>query len=287
MNIRTDLALERREMHSDEEIRGVTVSIEESGSCRATVIEITDEKGAQVIGKPCGKYITLEADSFPDSELLSDGRLPLLVKSLRSLLPERGTVLVAALGNTDITPDAIGPKCAEGILATRHIPSEAKRELKLPPLRDVAVISPGVTGKTGIETAEIISGITEKIKPSCLIVIDALAARSVTRLGTTIQLCDTGIEPGSGVGNRRRAINKKSLGVPVIAIGIPTVVDAATLCFDLTGQTPSDSVFSDMMVTPKDTDIITSAGARLIALGINCALQENLSPEEIISLTLS
>ncbi len=285
MNIRTDLALERREMLPDEEINGVSISIRENENCRATTIEITSEEGERALGKPEGKYVTLETDSFPDSATLCDGRLDLLTESLEGLIPCEGTVLVAALGNPDITPDAIGPKCADYILATRHIPKEAEKELKLPRLRDVAVISTGVTGKTGIETGEIVSGIAEKIKPSCVIVIDALAARSVTRLGTTIQLCNTGIEPGSGVGNKRKAINKDTLGVPVIAIGIPTVVDAATLSFDLTGKSPEDSRFSDMMVTPKDTDIITSGGARLIALGINCALQKNLTREEIISLT--
>lgn len=285
MNIRTDLALERREMHPDEELKGVNVSVEEDKGCRSTVIEITSEEGEKALGKPKGTYITLEADSFPDTEALRDGRLELLIKSLGELLPREGTVLVAALGNRDITPDAIGPMCADLILATRHIPKEAEKELKLPRLRDVAVIKAGVTGKTGIETGEIISGVVQKIKPACVIAIDALAARSVTRLGTAIQLCNTGIEPGSGVGNRRKAINRDTLGVPVIAIGIPTVVDAATLCLDLTGKIPEDSGFSDMLVTPKDTDVLTEGGARLIALGINCALQKNLSREEIISLT--
>ena len=285
MNIRTDLALERHEMHPDEEIKGVNVRVKESESCRATTIEITSEEGEAALGKPKGIYVTLETASFPDSDILCDGRLELLIQSLKELLPEEGTVLVAALGNRDITPDAVGPLCADSILATRHIPKEAEKKLKLPSLRDVAVIKAGVTGKTGIETGEIISGITERIRPACVIVIDALAARSVTRLGTAIQLCNTGIEPGSGVGNRRMAINSKSLGVPVIAVGIPTVVDAATLCFDLTGKSPDENSFSDMMVTPKDTDIITSGGARLIALGINCALQKNLTREEIISLT--
>ena len=286
MNIRTDLALERREMRPDEELPGVNLSLEENESCRATIIEITNEEGEKALGKPKGKYITIETDSFPDASELCDGRLDFLVKSLASLIPEKGTVLVAGLGNADITPDAIGPKCADCILATRHIPKEAEKELKLPSLRDVAVIKAEVTGKTGIETSEIISGIKEKINPACVIVIDALAARSVERLGTTIQLCNTGIEPGSGVGNRRKAINREALGIPVIAIGVPTVVDAATLCYDLTGQTAADSRFSGMMVTPKDTDIITSGGARLIALAVNCALQKNLSREEIISLTL-
>ncbi len=286
MNIRTDLAVERREMNTSADIDGVNLTYNENPDCRATVIEITSEEGAQIIGKPKGKYITLEMDSFPDSTGLSDGRLEMLINQLEAIIPEEGAVLVAGLGNSDITPDAIGPKCAEGILATRHIPKETEIELKLPSLREVAVISPSVTGKTGIETGEIIAGIKEKIKPACIILIDALAARSVTRLGTTVQLSDTGIEPGSGVGNKRKAINKETMGVPVISIGIPTVVDAATLSYDLTGEEAEDSKFRDMMVTPKDTDIITSGGARLIALGLNSVLQKNLSREEIISLTM-
>ena len=286
MSIRTDLAVERQEMRKNESVDGVEISYEENKDCKATIIEITGRKGAEILGKPEGRYITLEMSAFPDSSGICDGRFEMLVKMLDSLIPENGAVLIAGLGNPDITPDAIGPLCASEILATRHIPKETAEELKLPSLREVAVISTGVTGKTGIETLEIISGIKEKIKPSCIIVIDALAARSVNRLGTTIQLSDTGIEPGSGVGNRRQAISFSSLGVPVIAIGIPTVVDAATLSYDLTGKEPEDERYSQMIVTPKDTDIISSGGARLISLCLNCVLQKNLTKEEIISLTM-
>ncbi len=286
MNIRTDLAIERREMHKNEEINGVFVSAKENADCKATIIEITSDEGEKALNKPKGKYITLEMDSFPDSSALCDGRLQMLKDVLRNLLPEEGTVLVAGLGNPEITPDAIGPKCADCILATRHITQETENELKLPRLRKVSVVSTGVAGKTGIETGEIIAGIKEKINPSVIITIDALAARSISRLGSTVQLCNTGIEPGSGVGNRRKAINEKTMGVPVIAIGIPTVVDAATLSYDLTGKEAQDTEYSGYMVTPKDTDIIVSGGSRLIALAINCVLQNNLSEEEIISLTL-
>lgn len=286
MNIRTDLAIERREMHKNEEITGVFVSAKENADCKATIIEITSDEGEKALNKPKGKYITLEMDSFPDSSALCDGRLQMLKDVLRNLLPEEGTVLVAGLGNPEITPDAIGPKCADCILATRHITQETENELKLPRLRKVSVVSTGVAGKTGIETGEIIAGIKEKINPSVIITIDALAARSISRLGSTVQLCNTGIEPGSGVGNRRKAINEKTMGVPVIAIGIPTVVDAATLSYDLTGKEAQDTEYSGYMVTPKDTDIIVSGGSRLIALAINCVLQNNLSEEEIISLTL-
>lgn len=286
MDIRTDLALERREMYTEKELSGVKSECFENPDCIASVIEILDEEGEKALGKPKGKYITLDFPAFPDCTVLSDGRITMLCDMLDDIVPKTGCVLVAGLGNTDITPDSIGPKCAQMLLATRHIPRQAEKELKLPKLRPVCVTSPGVTGKTGIETGEIISGIKEKVNASCIIVIDALAARSISRLGTTVQLSNTGIQPGSGVGNARKAINFSTMGVPVISIGIPTVVDAATLSYDLTGQKPSSTKFDDMMVTPKDTDMITSAGAKLIALALNSVLQKNLTKEEIISLTM-
>lgn len=286
MNIRTDLAIERREMNVSDNISGIKITEFSNDDCRATVIDITDKNGADALQKPEGRYITLEMEGFPDSETLTDGRTQMLCDMLKTLIPENGTVLVAGLGNTEITPDAIGPVCAGKILATRHIEEEELQQLSLPSLRPVAVISPGVTGKTGIETVEIIAGIKEKIKPSVIIIIDALASRSIERLGTTVQICNTGIEPGSGVNNRRKAINEKTMGIPVIAIGIPTVVDAATLSYDLTGKEVTDDRYRHMMVTPKNTDTLTLGGANLIALALNMCLQKNLSREDIISLCI-
>lgn len=284
--IRTDLALEKREMHPESELPGVIVSQSENEDCKATVIEIISPEGEKSLGKSKGKYITLEMDTYPDISALSDGRHTMLRDIIASLVPEKGTVLVAGLGNGDITPDAVGPLCAERIFATRHIPEDTKRDLSLPYLRSVAVISPGVTGKTGIETGEIIAGIKEKIKPSCIILIDALAARSLTRLGNTVQISNSGIEPGSGVGNRRFAINEQTMGIPVIAIGIPTVVDAATMASDITGRETDNTEYSNMFVTPKDTDMIVLGAARLISFSINCALQKELGEEEIMSLAM-
>ena len=297
MSIRTDLALEKHEIHKNNLPKGVEIREYKNGSSIATEIIITDNEGAEVIGKPKGKYITLEGDGILDNDESFQESAAMLSDMLSRLIPESGTVLVAGLGNTDITADAIGPLSANGVIATRHIPESTKEKTGLPFLRDVAVISPGVTGKTGVETGEIIAGIKEKIKPSAIIIIDALASRSierisssiqisVKRLGRTVQLSDTGISPGSGVGNRRNEISEKTMGVPVIAIGIPTVVDAATLAFDLTGKESTDSEFSEMMVTPKDTDMLVSKGAGLIALSINRALQKNLSYEEIMALSL-
>lgn len=286
MSIRTDLALERQQMNGNTAVQGIKTEYFSNAQCKASVIEIISSEGERALKKPKGKYITLEMSSFPDSSVICDGRIELLCEMLESIIPKEGNILIAGLGNKDITPDSVGPKCAEMLLATRHIPKETENELNLPSLREVSVIIPGVTGKTGIETVEIISGIKDKISPSCIIVIDALAARSTDRLGTTVQICNTGIEPGSGVGNRRKAINEKTMGVPVIAIGIPTVVDTATLVYDITGKEPDNSRYENMMITPKDTDIITTSGAKLISLGLNLVLQKNLSEDEIISLTM-
>ena len=179
------------------------------------------------------------------------------------------------------------------LLATRHISSELAESLGLGSLRSVAGIIPGVLGKTGIETVEIISGIVKKIKPCCVIAVDALASRNVARLGTTVQMCDTGVSPGSGVGNRRKGINKETLGVPVIAIGVPTVVDAVTMAFDIFEKAGVDleerklmkklQEHKSMMVTPKEVDNLIDKSAHLIAMAINRALQPSMSVQDIMS----
>ena len=288
MQIRTDLALERREMCGKDELSGVRMRRRSNADSVTTIIDILNEKGEEAIQKPVGTYITVETDGFPDCTALCDGRLDALCEALRELLPPEGDILAVGLGNTDITPDALGPECASMILATRHLPQSTKDELGLPEMRTVSVITPGVAGKTGIETTEIIAGVVRKIKPAAVLTVDALASRSVSRLARTVQLCNTGIEPGSGVGNCRKAVNEKTLGVPVIAIGVPTVVDAVSLARDVLGEygeytTPPEE-YASMMVTPRDTDVITSSAAKFIALAVNCSLQKNLTREEIISL---
>lgn len=287
MNFRTDLALEMKEYHKKETLDGVLSHEETVDGIKITTIEIINEQGERLIGKPKGRYITLETDKlYKSSEAFSTGA-KILCRELRALLPEDGTVLVAGLGNEDITPDALGPKSLGLILATRHISSDFAESLGLGKLRSVAGVVPGVLGKTGVETVEIIDGVVKKISPSCVIVIDALASRSTARLGTTVQLCDTGVSPGSGVGNRRKSINAKNLGVPVIAIGVPTVVDALTMASDILEKTGVDLSEDDfvqhrqMMVTPKEIDSLIGKASRLVAMGINLALQESLSAEDI------
>ncbi len=287
MNFRTDLAIERQEYTEKETLDGVLSKVDTIDGVRVTTIEIINEKGEKLLGKPCGRYITLETDKLYKSSEAFSAASEVLCNELRQLLPEIGTVLVAGLGNEDITPDALGPKSMNLILATRHISSEFADSLGLGELRGVAGVIPGVLGKTGIETVEIIGGIVKKIKPSCVVVIDALASRSTARLGTTVQICDTGVAPGSGVGNRRKGINSETLGVPVIAVGVPTVVDALTMAADVFEKAGVDlpkmdfSEHRQMMVTPKEIDSLIDKAAQLIAMGINTALQKNLTAEEI------
>ena len=276
-----------REYHKNKTLDGVLSGTEETNGVKVTTIEIINEDGERLIGKPQGKYITIETDRLYKSSESFSVAADVLSRKLRSLLPDEGTVLVAGLGNENITPDALGPKVMNLLLATRHIGSDLAESLGLGDLRSVAGIVPGVLGKTGIETVETIDGVVKKISPVCVIVIDALASRNTARLGTTVQLCNTGVAPGSGVGNKRKGITAESLGVPVIAIGVPTVVDALTMASDILEKVQvsfDEREFSQhrqMMVTPKEIDSLIDNSAHLVAMGINMALQKNLTPEEI------
>ena len=196
---------------------------------------------------------------------------------------------MAGLGNTKITPDALGPKCASMIFATRHITGELLKSTGLSDLRCVSAFSTGVLGETGAESVEMIKGVVQMIKPDFVITVDALAARNVERLGTTVQMCNTGIVPGSGVGNARQEISEKTVGVPVISIGVPTVVDAATLVLDCGGCRGDEEELyeqtGNMMVTPREIDLMIERASKLTALAVNCALQPGISPEDMLILT--
>lgn len=302
MAIRTDLAIECREMFA-QEISGVESRAQDNDGITVTHVKITSEEGARQIGKPMGDYVTIEIDEMVQSdEDIIDRGAQAVSEELKKLVANKrlDSVLVVGLGNRYITPDSIGPKTVGKITVTRHITKEANMGFDFS-VRAVSAVAPGVLGITGIETGEIVKGVVQHVKPSLIIAVDALAARKLSRLGTTVQLSDTGICPGSGVGNNRKELTEKTLGVPVIAIGVPMVVDAATLTLDImesisnyikekTGNdtgilknsiAPSEhalinAALSDknenMIVTPNDVDSISEQASTIIADGINMAL---------------
>ena len=289
MNYRTDLALERQEILEKSEQEGIKVTHWRKENAFVTEIEILNSAGEKSVGKPIGKYITVDLPEFSHESELLDGRLTALSSIIRDLLPkENGSVLVAGLGNENITPDALGPMCAGKIFATRHIKDEMKKNLDIESIRSVASVSTGVLGQTGIETAEYIKSIADIVKPVAIITVDALAARRLSRLGKTVQISNTGIIPGSGVGNARARIDETTMSVPVVSIGVPTVVDGITLINDLTDRKiDSEKIPSDLketMVTPGDIDTVIERAANLLALAINCALQTEIEPSVFLSL---
>lgn len=237
---RTDLALEMRESfpEDDKEIKGVILTKEQKKDkqMEITRVEIKDEKGAKAMGKPRGTYITIESLALKEKD--ETYKKPVIEEIKRYLEELSGGLkgkktLVAGLGNREVTPDALGPYVVDNLFTTRHLIQEFGKEFQEKyEMEAVSAIAPGVMAQTGMESSEILKGIIEETKPDLIIIIDALAARSVNRLNTTIQLTDTGISPGAGVGNNRKKLNEESLGVPVLALGVPTVVDAATIVED-------------------------------------------------------
>ena len=314
-NIRTDLALEEKErFESDQvEVQGVVLEEEydKEREIRVTTVRIETENGAKTMGKPVGTYLTIEAPnlSSPDERIhreVSEELAKYLIEVMKKIIPESEQdkeVLVIGLGNRQATPDALGPYVADNLNVTRHIVKEYGKYAALEEMNCVvSAIVPGVMAQTGMETAEIIKGVVRETKPDLLIVIDALAARNSRRLNRTIQIADTGINPGSGVGNYRNAITKETIGVPVIAIGVPTVVDAVTIVSDtmenlLSALETSESLkgvglvlggyseaekyelikeliapnLNSMFMTPKDIDETVKRLSYTISEGLNLA----------------
>ena len=281
MQKRTDLALEQREMFADLP-DGVECEEIKKGVAIITKITVKNNKGAKALQKPVGVYLTVEVPPFTDN-LKNEELVSVIFENLSELIPKSGSALIVGLGNREITPDALGPKVASKILATRQITEEIRRIAGIEQIRNVSVLAPGVLGQTGIEVFDLLHSVSKEIKPDFLIVIDALASRYLKRLGCTVQMSDSGITPGAGVGNARREISKNTLGVPVIAIGVPTVVDAATLVSDLTGGNGeiAQPEGREMIVTPREIDLLIDRAAALIADGINKALYFNVEPEII------
>ena len=320
-NARTDLAIEAREMYMengliDETIKGVEA--EEEGfdfGIKVSRVMIADKDGEKALGKPVGKYITVELpENGQVGQETYEEACRVCAKEMTALLHGKtcGTALVVGLGNRNITADAVGPKCVDSVLVTRHLleymPDEIDKRLK-----SVCAVSPGVLGITGIETGEMVKGLVEKVKPSVVIAVDALCSRRMERVNSTIQMSDTGITPGAGIGNNRMAIDEETLGVPVIAIGVPTVIDAATIAGDTIDilledlrQNAQESGplykmlsmvanedkymlikevlyegYGDFVVTPKEVDTLVGRVADIIANGINIALHEGITLEDI------
>ena len=287
---RTDLAIESVQQLHGQSIEGLEVDEYSAGNLAISRVTITNEETAKKIGKEVGEYITVTTPSFSSALEVSEEEMEEIAKQIATLLPPKGLVLVVGLGNNDITPDAIGPRTVRQVLATRHIGGELARQSGLEDLRAAAAIAPGVLGQTGIETSEIIQSIVSNIHPDALVVVDALAARSVSRLGNTIQVSNTGIAPGSGVMNARKELSSRTMGIPVIAIGIPTVVDAATFVSDLLSPDEEDeqqlrAVLGErggsMMITPREIDVMIGHACKTLSLSLNKALQPALTLEEI------
>jgi len=319
-SIRTDLALEAREMYrenaqQESEIPGVQVEKEGDQEIIITRVKITSTDGEKALGKPMGSYITLEIPRLRerDQDLYED-TCRALAKELYNIIKidKKSNVLVVGLGNWNVTPDALGPKVVSKLMVTRHLLEHIPEQID-EGVRPVCALAPGVLGLTGIETSEIIKGVVDKVKPDLVIAIDALASRRMDRVSTTIQIADTGINPGSGVGNKRMGLTKETLGIPVIAIGVPTVVDAATMANDtidlvidtIQKQVEQGSKFyeilknmdknekyaliqevlspyiGNLMVTPKEVDAIIDDVSKIIANGINIALHEGIGLDDV------
>lgn len=325
--IRCDLALEAKELYSEsvqEEPDMSGISVEEYSEhdiIKVTRVKIQNSQGEKNLGKPIGDYITIEMPSrFYGEQKIYEEMCRVCAKELKTLTDkflssDDDVVLVVGLGNRNITADALGPKVVSSLMITRHLKEYVPDEIQ-EGVRSVCGIVPGVLGLTGIETGEIIKGITERIQPKLVIAIDALCSRKMERVNTTIQIADTGITPGEGVGNKRKGLNKETLGIPVIAIGVPTVVDAATIAGDTLdmlveaaadGKTVSNKPtrqilkligemadekydlireviqpeFGSFIVAPKDVDTIIDDISSVVANGINIAVNEGITLQDI------
>ena len=292
---RTDLALEARELWQESaekttRLSGVKATKQRAEGYPVTRVDILDERGEKALGKPRGTYRTIDLTAFWQRKSdFFERAVRAVGGQLKELLPGEGPVLVIGLGNSAMTPDAIGPLTADSVLVTRHLIAAMPKHFS--GFRPVAVFRTGVLGTTGVESAEAVRGLVAQVEPSLVIAVDALASRRVGRVCATVQLSDTGIIPGSGVGNHRLALNRETLGVPVFAIGIPTVVDAATLAADLledSGVTDFDGDKlrggqQNLMVTPRDIDQQVRDLSKVVGYGINWALQD-LEIEEINAL---
>lgn len=302
-SFRTDLANETREIIQKNEGRdpdGIRCSSSKENGIETEYMEIINESGAKKTGKKIGKYATVNVGKVWLTDIESfNTTCDAVANVIKGFIPESGSILLAGLGNRRIIADAIGPQTSANFIVTRHIKEKSPAMFSSFGFRETSAITPGVLGNTGIEAAEIIKGAVSEISPSCLIVIDSLASRRLSRLATTVQICDTGISPGSGVENSRLEISSETMGIPVIAIGVPTVVDVITLSLDILEEALSkidaenDFCACDILkqiiapeessyfVTPKETDVIIKDTARLLGYALNMAIHKNIAYEDM------
>ncbi|MBU5455483.1 GPR endopeptidase [Caproiciproducens sp. MSJ-32] len=318
MEIRTDLAIENRELYKDEkneEVPGVEVKKEEGQDYTVTKVNILNHVGAKIMCKPEGLYITIEVPKLKNTDQeLRDEISQLLAKEIKGMgyNDKHTKTLIVGLGNWKVTPDSLGPKVIDRVMVTRQFFVNYNKD-EDETVANVSALSPGVMGLTGIETGEIIKGIVEKTKPDLVVAVDALASRKMERVNTTIQITDTGINPGSGLGNRRIGLNKDYLGVPVLAVGVPTVVDAATMISDtmdmIIGSMKDKAIVGgefysllddisreekyhlikevlepympNVVVTPKEIDLIIDDLSIIIANGLNIALHHGIDLKDV------
>ncbi|MDR6551276.1 GPR endopeptidase [Paenibacillus qinlingensis] len=325
-NTQTDLALDARDMahaaNQGQPIPGIEQEFTRENGIRVTKINVLNEEGSKALGKLLGHYITIEVPALREKDSqLQDRVATKLAQEFEQFLrqigiPKNAKALIIGLGNGNVTPDALGPLVVENIMVTRHY-FELVPEDVSPGYRAVSAVAPGVLGTTGIESSDIVQGIVDKSKPDFIIAIDALASRSLDRVNTTIQIADTGIHPGSGIGNKRKGLTKENLGIPVIAIGVPTVVYASTIvnnAFDLMQKHFSDQtsntghifglldninederlqlvkevlnpVGHDLLVTPKEIDQFIEDIANIIASGLNAALHDAVDVDNVAAYT--
>ena len=286
MQIRTDLALERTAHFSEDTLPEGIRMARRGRHFQITEITVANDAAGAAIGRGRGRYLTLESAALHHNAPELRDQAEELAAELRTFLPA-GAVLIAGLGNADITPDALGPETAGRILATRHLRAALADNTPdtdfLCGLRQVSVLANGVLGQTGIETAELIAALRKTVQPACVIAVDALACSDLRRLGTTVQISDAGLAPGSGVQNRRAELSEKTLGIPVIAVGVPTVVDLHTIVHQAS-ESADLRGFPNMIVTPRDIDRLLHHAAQLIAAALNLALHPQLTFADVQSL---
>ena len=283
---RTDLALEQHQGMGGG-LPGVSCEEGEEQGLPLTTVRVTTAEGARALGKPEGVYHTLDLTAVTRREEGAMGRAVAVLRGLLTpLLPEKGEVLVVGLGNRAITPDAVGPKTCDHLLVTRHLVEMIPEHFGA--FRSVSALAAGVMAATGVESGELALAVVERLRPAAVIAVDALCARQVERLCATVQVGDTGISPGSGVGNHRFSLSRETLGVPVIALGVPTVVEGATLCADLLARAgvkaPDTLPGGGLLVTPKDIDQRVEDMGRLLGRAVSLALQPGLTEEELEAL---